>query len=428
MLQDRGAQGVVGAGSAGAQVTAIDHYRVDGELGRGGMGVVYRGFDTRLQRNVAIKVILDAARAGEKALERFRREAAAIGQLRHRNIVQVYDAGSVGGRPYLVMELVEGKQLVKEGKLPPRRAAEIAHGLALALAHAHEHGIIHRDVKPHNIIVDAEGVPKLMDFGLARDEEDVGERLTVVGELLGTPAYMAPEQASGASTEHGPHTDIYALGTVLYQIVAGRPPFMGKSNHEVLMKVMNEQPTSLRELDKTVPAELDTIALKCLEKDPKARFTSAAEAASRLDGFLNPSSGAAKPIARRSPNSSTRIRAADREDAVASPSPQEAEPAPRKRLLGASSARRRAATPPEEPVEKKRGVGTSSARHRVSSQGVEERRANGESVPGAVLVAVALALAVLLVGGAVLLAKSPSSDAPPPASPQPSPPETTPPR
>jgi serine/threonine protein kinase len=406
---------------SGAQVTAIDHYRIEGELGRGGMGVVYQGFDPRMARKVAIKVILDPAQAGERAIERFRREAAAIGQLRHKNIVQVYDFGSVDDRPYLVMELVEGKQLVKEGKLLPRRAAEIAHGLALALAHAHEHGIIHRDVKPHNILLDAEGVPKLMDFGLARDEEDVGEKLTVVGELLGTPAYMAPEQASCASTEQGPHTDIYALGTVLYQIVAGHPPFTGKSNHEILMKVMNDRPTSLRELDKSVPAELDAIALRCLEKDPKARFASAAETASQLEKFLNPPQAAAKPLMKRSPNSSTRIRAADRGDAAETAAAPE--PAHKKRLIGTSSSRRRAATPPEEPVEKKRS-GTPSARHRASSQGIESRRVKGDSQ--GMLIAVAVALALLLIGGAILLVKSPSSDSSPPS--QPAPPETTAPR
>ncbi|MEZ0230895.1 MAG: serine/threonine-protein kinase, partial [Planctomycetota bacterium] len=205
----------------------VGSYALGEELGRGGMGVVYRAFDTNLRRPVALKMILDASRADLEERERFEREARATAKLSHPGIVQVFDAGVHEGKPFLVMELVEGRsfETVLSGKeaLTPRRVAEVVRGVAEALQHAHEHGVVHRDVKPQNVLLDREGRPRLVDFGLARDSAT--NNLTVTGSILGTPAYLAPEQARGESRGQGPAIDIYALGAVLYRALVGRPPF-----------------------------------------------------------------------------------------------------------------------------------------------------------------------------------------------------------
>src|SRR5690348_2053083 len=196
---------------------AIPGYTILGELGRGGMGVVYRALQVDLNRPVALKV-LKATAAGPNAIERFRAEAEAAARLRHPNIVQVYAAGTWEGQPYFALEYLEGGTLARRlagNPQPPAEAAALVEALARAVQHAHERGVVHRDLKPANVLLSADGIPKVADFGLARRQEaGLGTR---TGDLLGTPAYMAPEQAAGRPHESGPATDVYALGAVLYE-------------------------------------------------------------------------------------------------------------------------------------------------------------------------------------------------------------------
>ncbi|MBI3724589.1 tetratricopeptide repeat protein [bacterium] len=281
-----------------ASLGRIGRYDVLGELGRGGMGVVYRAADPALRRLVAIKLLLDPSRAGPAEIARFGREAEACARLRHPGIVSVFETGAHEGRPYLVMELVSGESLealLGRGPLPPRKIAEIVRGVALALEHAHSQGVVHRDVKPENVIVDAQGAPHLMDFGLARDE-NASARLTATGAVLGTPAYMAPEQASGEPGEQGPHTDVYALGGVLYRALAGRPPFQAPSPQALLYQVMFKEPVPPRKIEPGVPPDLETIALRCLSKEKERRLSSAREVADELGRYLDGVPILARPI------------------------------------------------------------------------------------------------------------------------------------
>ncbi len=267
----------------------IRQYAIVRELGKGGMGVVYEAFDTTLKRKVAIKMILDAARAGAEDLERFRREAQAAARVPHPGIVQVFETGEHEGKPFLVMELVEGESfeaLLKREAVAPRRVAEIVRGVAVALEHAHAHHIVHRDVKPANVLLDKEGKPHLTDFGLARDEA-VTAQLTVTGDVLGTPAYMAPEQARGVPGEQGPHTDVYALGGLLYRALSGKAPFEAANAQALLYKVLTQEPVPFREAKANVHADLETIALRCLEKEPARRYKTAGAVAEDLRRFLD---------------------------------------------------------------------------------------------------------------------------------------------
>ncbi len=279
------------AGRAGQR---IGRYLVQGELGRGGMGVVLRALDTELGREVALKLVLDPASAETARLARFKREAETGARLRHPGIVPVLDFGVNEGKPFLVMELVPGEsfeKLLHRGGASPRRSAEIVREVALALDHAHAHGVIHRDVKPENVIVDTSGRARLVDFGLARDES-AKTQLTRTGEVLGTPAYLAPEQADGDPRSQGPHTDVYALGAVLYRALAGRPPFEASSMPELLYLVLEHAPLAPSQLAPDVPRRLEAIALRCLAKDPAKRPGSAGEVADEIGRFLE---GAAAP-------------------------------------------------------------------------------------------------------------------------------------
>jgi serine/threonine-protein kinase len=208
------------------EVPTIPGYEVQGVLGRGGMRVVYRAQHLRLNRPVALKMLLAGPYARPQELERFRREAEAVAALRHPNVVQVYDVGDVDGRPYFTMELVEGGSLsakIEDTPQPAGWAASLVATLAGAIQFAHQRGIVHRDLKPGNVLLTADGVPKVTDFGMAqRLEEEEG--LTLSGVLLGTPSYMAPEQARGDKRAIGPATDVYALGAILYRLLTGRPP------------------------------------------------------------------------------------------------------------------------------------------------------------------------------------------------------------
>ncbi len=276
----------------------VGHYTITGELGRGGMGVVYKAYDRVLKRNVAVKMILDPTRAGRSLVERFRAEASAVARLHDPRIISIFEVGEHEEKPYIVMELVDGvnlEQLLQEGALSERRIAEVLRDTALALQHAHENGIIHRDVKPENVLVDRAGGAHLMDFGLAQDLAAT-TRLTVAGQILGTPAYMAPEQASGTGEVIGPRADVYALGAVLYRALAGRPPFEGSAIQELIYRVLTEEPKPPRAIRPGVPPDLETIALRCLTKEQGRRYDSAAAVAEELRRFLDGEPLVARPV------------------------------------------------------------------------------------------------------------------------------------
>jgi tetratricopeptide (TPR) repeat protein/predicted Ser/Thr protein kinase len=302
----RGASGRLRAPELPPEVTAaladpartIRHYAILGELGRGGMGVVYRAFDTSLHRAVAIKMILDPTRAGEEQVGRFAREASAAARLRHPGIVSVYETGVHDGKPYLVMELVDGQSLeslLRKEPLAPRRIAEIVRDVARALEHAHAAGVVHRDVKPENVVIDREGRAKLMDFGLARDATG-GERMTVTGTILGTPAYMSPEQADGIPERQGPLSDVYSTGAMLYRALVGRPVFEAPSLQSLIRMVLSEEPVAPRHVKPDVHVDLETITLRCLSKDPAKRYASAGALADELQRFLDGQPIVARPV------------------------------------------------------------------------------------------------------------------------------------
>src|SRR5262249_2776166 len=226
------------------RTTAVPGYEILGELGRGGMGVVYKARQQDLGRVVALKMILAGAHAGVQQRLRFRGEAEAAARLHHPNIVQVYEVGEQDGCPYFSLEYVDGRALNEvliEGLLPPSEAAALVEQLARALDYAHRRGVVHRDLKPANVLLTADGTPKITDFGLAKrlDEEQARTR---TGDILGTPSYMAPEQADGKTREIGPAADIYALGAVLYEMLTGRPPFEGGSAWETVGLVLSAEP------------------------------------------------------------------------------------------------------------------------------------------------------------------------------------------
>ncbi len=286
------------------KLVEIGPYVIEAEIGRGGMGVVYRGFDRALRRPVAIKMLRDLDMATGDDLRRFEREAQAIANLSHPGIVAVHAVGQHSGRPYIVMELVAGESLetlLRRQALSPRRVAELVHAVALALEHAHEKGVVHRDVKPGNVMVDEQGRPRLMDFGLAR-RATTDEAMTNTGAVVGTPAYMAPEQARGDREAQGPRTDVYGLGGLLYRALAGRPPFEAPSIQLLSVKVLNEDPPPLRKIKPGVHADLETITLRCLEKEPERRYGSAREVALELGRFL-----ANEPIEARPTGAATRF-------------------------------------------------------------------------------------------------------------------------
>jgi tetratricopeptide (TPR) repeat protein len=293
------------AAPAAALPDRIGRYVVERELGRGGMGIVYRARDPELNRPVALKVVLDPARATPDALARFRLEATAAARLRHPGIVTVYEVSEHEGKPFIALELVEGESLERlllRASMPPRRLAELVREVALALDHAHGQGVVHRDVKPENVLVDAEGRARLTDFGLARDAARP-EGITATGTILGTPAYMAPEQAAGETRAQGPATDVYALGAVLYRGLVGRPPFAAPALAALIHRILHDEPVAPHELRKDVHADLETIVLRCLEKEPGRRVPSAAELARELEHYL-----AGEPIRSRPIGSLERVQ------------------------------------------------------------------------------------------------------------------------
>jgi serine/threonine-protein kinase len=258
-----------------------------GVLGRGGMGVVYKARHRALGRLVALKMILSGNHADPLELARFRVEAEALARLQHPNIVQIFEVGDHEGRPFFALEFVEGGNLAaKLGgvPLPPREAARMIETLARAVHAAHERKVIHRDLKPANVLLTPDGTPKVTDFGLAK-RLDAGSDLTQANAVMGTPSYMAPELALGKAAEVGPAADVYALGALLYEALTGRPPFRAASSLETLQQVLTDDPVAPRRLQARIPRDLETVCLKCLEKQVGRRCASALELAEELRRF-----------------------------------------------------------------------------------------------------------------------------------------------
>src|SRR2546430_14626696 len=263
-------------------------YELLEQIGRGGEGVVFRARQKSLNRIVALKVIGLGHWATEAHLKRFRLEAKAAARLEHPGIVPIYEVGEREGSCYFSMKFVEGGQLdevVKRTPMPIRRAVELIAKVARTVHYAHEHGILHRDIKPGNILLDQNGEPHLTDFGLARLVE-TESTMTRTLEVLGTPSYMAPEQAAGNNAQPTRATDVYGLGAVFYHLQTGHPPFAGGTTYETIKLLLDTEPRQPRLWNKKIDRELSTICLKCLEKDPKRRYSSALALAEDLEHWL----------------------------------------------------------------------------------------------------------------------------------------------
>jgi serine/threonine protein kinase len=260
----------------------IPGFELESEIGRGGMGVVYRARQPHLGRTVALKLL----RAEDAAIaDRLLAEARAAARLDHPGIVPIFETGRAGGRLYLAMALVDGPTLAKQGRQPPRTAARIVRDAALAVQHAHEQGVIHRDLKPGNILLTSDGAPKVTDFGLAKRSGEA--TLSHDGQVLGTPAYMPPEFAAGAAVHAGPAADVYGLGAVLYFLLTGRAPFTGDTPLDTIRRVMDDDPVPPRTIDRGIHRSIEVVCLHCLEKEPAHRYATARALADDLDLYLD---------------------------------------------------------------------------------------------------------------------------------------------
>jgi eukaryotic-like serine/threonine-protein kinase len=279
-------------------VPAIPGYQIEGELGRGGMGVVYKARQVKLNRTVALKLILAGDHASAEAGVRFLSEAEASARIQHPGVVQVFHIAEHGGQPYIEMEFVAGGSLADrlDGiPRPAREAARLVEGLALAIAEAHRLGIVHRDLKPGNILITPDGATKIADFGLAK-LLNANSGLTATESILGSPSYMAPEQAEGKAKQVGPSADLYALGAILYELLTGRPPFRGATLLDTLQQVKTAEPVPPSRLVPGTARDIETIALKCLQKDPAKRYGSGEALAEDLRRFRSGETIVARPV------------------------------------------------------------------------------------------------------------------------------------
>jgi serine/threonine protein kinase len=273
-------------------------YELEELVGSGGMSSVYRAHDKLLERTVALKILHEQFTRDDAYVERFRREARAVAQLAHPNIVTVIDRGEQDGRQFIVFEYVDGMNLKElldqEGPIEPREAIELALQVARGLSFAHENGLVHRDVKPQNVLIDGDGRAKVTDFGIAHALDVDG--MTITGTIMGSSNYIAPEQARGEPVDE--QSDIYSLGCVLYEMLTGRQPFEADTPVAVAYKHVHEAPTPPRSLDPSIPAALEAVALRAMEKDPAARFPSVAEMTARLDDATGPlpPAGSTQPL------------------------------------------------------------------------------------------------------------------------------------
>jgi eukaryotic-like serine/threonine-protein kinase len=276
----------------------IAGYQILGELGRGGMGVVYKARQIRLNRPCALKMIIGGGHASAESAARFLAEAQAIAQLQHPHIVQIHHIGEADGLPFFELEYLPGGSLdrrLKGTPWPARRAAELIESVARGVTEAHRLGIVHRDLKPGNILLAADGTPKITDFGLAKSlAADSG--LTRTDSIMGSPGYMAPEQAEGKAKQVGPLADVYALGAILYELLTGGQPFRGTTALEILDQVKNAEPVPPSRLVPGLPRDVETIALKCLQKEPAQRYESASALAEDLRRFRGGESIVARPV------------------------------------------------------------------------------------------------------------------------------------
>lgn len=273
--------------------TTLGEYTLVEQIGRGGIGIVFRARDRRLHRDVAIKLLQPSRQPTSREILRFQTEAEAMARLSHPNIVQIYEVGRHDGRAFLALELAERGTLVQQlhqTLLTPRAASRLIETLARAVDHAHKQHVVHRDLKPANILFTRDGTPKITDFGLAKvlqNESSSPRDATRTGEPIGTPRYMSPEQASGQHNQISPATDIYALGTLLYECLTGRAPFIATSVIDTMQMILTDDPVSPRRLQPSVPRDVATICLRCLEKDPRRRYPTAAALADDLQRFQN---------------------------------------------------------------------------------------------------------------------------------------------
>lgn len=290
-------------GLVGETIKYVGNYQVTSEIARGGMGAVFKARQKGLERPVALKMILKGRLATASDLERFQRESKAVAKLRHPNIINIHEVGVHEGCHYFTMDFIEGDNLalrLRNGSIAPRKAAELIQTLAKAIQYAHQQGVLHRDLKPANVLIDPKGNPVLTDFGLAKPLEDTpdstADMLTQTGQVLGTPSYMSPEQAMAKHQLVGVASDVYSLGAILYACLAGHAPFLAESSYETIRQVIHKEPVSLRLLNPSIPKDLESICLKCLEKEPHQRYATAEQLADDLGNYLNGRPVLARPI------------------------------------------------------------------------------------------------------------------------------------